>query len=67
MAKLFSSQHLERIQEAHNKIMQEETARVSNDLNTKLGNIVELFGYGQSEIQVSVSISTAYKITIQGE
>ena len=67
MTKVFSTQHLERIQEAHNKIMQEETARVSNELNTRLGNIVELFGYGKSEIQTAVSINTAYKIKIQGE
>jgi hypothetical protein len=55
MTYAFSQEYLDRIQEAHDRIMAEESVRVARSVELRLRNFVTL-------LEVAISFSSSYKV-----
>jgi hypothetical protein len=64
MNKAFSQEHLDRIQEAHNRNMADESIKVANSVKNRLENIAQLFGYHEAVGNVSITINSSYSLTL---
>ena len=64
MTKPFSQEHLERIQEAYDRIMADESLKVATSVKNRIQNVAHLFGYPEMNASVTVTINSSYSMVL---